>query len=327
MRVVFFHRKPRRGNFSIESLFRQIRKALPNNIKWEVKELRYSSNGLFKRLYISLEAMLSQKGINHITGDVHFIAIFLRKKKTVLTIHDIGFLNHPNPWIRMVLKWFWLTMPVRRSAIITTVSFSTKKEVLKHVKLDPLRIRVVPVPVAEWFVVKPQVFNKEMPTILQIGTKSNKNVIRLVQALKGIHCRLSIVGDINPTLKNELLESHLEYTNASNLSENELLQKYYESDIVAFVSTYEGFGMPIIEANAVGRVVLTSNVLSMPEVAGNAAHFVDPYDVGDIRRGILKIINEDSYRQKLINNGFENRKRFDVNRIATQYIEIYNLLA
>ena len=58
------------------------------------------------------------------------------------------------------------------------------------------------------------------------------------------------------------------------------------TDILSFVSTYEGFGMPIVEANAIGRVVVTSNVLSMPEVAGNAAHLVDPFDVNSIREGI-----------------------------------------
>jgi glycosyltransferase involved in cell wall biosynthesis len=84
--------------------------------------------------------------------------------------------------------------------------------------------------------------------------------------------------------------------------------------------------MPIVEANAVGRVVVTSNLLSMPEVAGGAAHLVDPFDVSSIRSGILKVIEDDSYREALITKGFANRKRFDTRQIAQEYAEIYRLL-
>jgi glycosyltransferase involved in cell wall biosynthesis len=56
-----------------------------------------------------------------------------------------------------------------------------------------------------------------------------------------------------------------------------VINEYNKSDILAFVSTSEGFGMPILEANAVGRVVVTSNITSMPEVANNAAHYVNPF--------------------------------------------------
>jgi len=327
MKVVFFHRKPRPNvNFSVENLFKQIRSCLTHDVEWEVKELSYFSEGIFKRIYIGIEAAFHQKDVNHITGDINFVAIFLKKKRTVLTMLDMGFMNRPKSIGRLLLKWFWIILPAKRSAIITTISEATKQELLKYVGIDPSRIRVVYVPISSSFTPFVKEFNKSNPRILQIGTSHNKNVIRLVKALKGIKCELEIVGVINAELSNELKNSAIAFTSSKNISNEEMLQKYHDADILSFASTYEGFGMPIIEANAIGRVVVTSNILSMPEVAGNAAHLVDPYDIDSIRKGILEVISNDSYRETLIRNGFENRKRFDVHQIAQEYTQIYRTL-
>jgi glycosyltransferase involved in cell wall biosynthesis len=102
------------------------------------------------------------------------------------------------------------------------------------------------------------------------------------------------------------------------------MKRAYENcDIVSFVSLYEGFGMPIMEANAIGRVVITGNITAMPEVAKNAALMVNPLDTEAIKNGILKLINDDNYRNQLIENGFKNVKRFDVKMITKQYLELY----
>ena len=81
--------------------------------------------------------------------------------------------------------------------------------------------------------------------------------------------------------------------------------------------------MPIIEAQAVGRPVLTSNVCSMPEAAGGAACLVDPFDVADIRRGILRLLNEPDYVDELVERGFKNAARYSPERIAKQYAAVY----
>jgi glycosyltransferase involved in cell wall biosynthesis len=324
MKVVFFHRKPRPNyNFSVENLFRQIREVFTSEVDWEVKELSFYSEGFFKRLFIGLEAMLSQKGINHVTGDINFIGIFLRKKRTVLTMLDVGFMNHPNPLARWILKWFWIILPVKRASVVTTISQATKDEVLKYVKVNPDKIRVVYVPILSSFKPHPKEFNKGKPVILQIGTKPNKNVMRLVEAVHEIPCRLEIVGEVGAELKRQLDHYKVDYRSSKNLSDEEVMDQYKRADIISFVSTYEGFGMPIVEANAVGRVVVTSNLLSMPEVAGEAAHFVNPIDTGSIREGILKVITDDVYREKLIENGFVNCRRFDVEQIAAEYTALY----
>lgn len=327
MKVTFFHRRPRPNvNFSVENLFKQIREALPAEVDWQVKILKYHSDGFLKRLYISLEAAFGQNGISHVTGDINFVAMFLKKRKTVLTILDVGFMKHPNRFLRTLLKYFWIVFPAKGSAVVTTISQSAKDELLKFVNVRPDKIKVIYVPISESFQIDEKPFNKERPTILQIGTKVNKNVPRLVDALKGIPCTLELVGEVNEELTGKLVANKIDYRVSKNLTNDEILTKYKSADILSFVSTYEGFGMPIVEANAIGRVVVTSNILSMPEVAGNAAELVDPFSVESIRAGILRVINDDEHRTQLIANGYTNRKRFDVHKIASQFTEIYRSL-
>jgi len=324
MKVVFFQRKPRPNkNFSIEILFEQIRLNLPKDIEPVIEISKYLSNGIFKRIYISIAAIFKQGDINHVTGDINFLTIFLKKRKTVLTILDLGLMNHPNPIARKLLQFFWIQLPVKRAGYVTTISTATKNELMKFSNVKESKVRVLYVPVADSMEYNPKVFNSKKPVILQIGTKDNKNLIRLAKALKGISCQLSIVGVLTKQQIEELKVNKIEYTNVVNISNEELKQKYEESDLLAFVSTYEGFGMPIVEAQIVGRPVITSNLLSMPEVSGGAAHLVDPYDIEDIRKGILKIIEDESYRNNLIENGRKNAVRFSVQTISDQYADLY----
>jgi glycosyltransferase involved in cell wall biosynthesis len=81
--------------------------------------------------------------------------------------------------------------------------------------------------------------------------------------------------------------------------------------------------MPILEGNAVGRPVITSNIYSMPEIAGDAAILVDPYNIEEIRNGIVRIINDKIYRDQLVQNGFINIKRYNAHLVANKYFKLY----
>lgn len=324
MKVVFFQRKPvPNKNFSIEILFNQIRANLPKEVESVTEIANYYSNGFFKRLYITIDAVFKQGDVNHITGDINFISLFLKKRKTIITFLDLRVLQHPNPITRKILAFFWVKMPVWRSGYITTISAATKKTLLNYMEIEESKVRVMYIPVADLMEYTPKKFDKENITILQIGTKKNKNVLRLIEAIKDISCKLEIVGVLDSE-QLELLNKHkINYVNSVNISNEELKEKYIQSDLLAFVSTHEGFGMPIVEAQLVGRPVITSNLLSMPEVSGNGACIVNSYNVEEIKNGILKIINDDVYRETLIKNGLENAKRFDVKIISNQYADLY----
>jgi glycosyltransferase involved in cell wall biosynthesis len=326
--VSFFQRKPRTvGNYSVEFIFKDVRKRLTDSIEPKEVYSTYESSGLFKRIYNCLEVVGKQSSVNHVTGDINYIGIFLNKRKTIQTVLDCVFLSSTSGFKHRILKLFWLTIPVKRARFITAISESTKKEILKYVPCNPDKIVVIPVAISNRFHRRDKIFNNTKPRILQLGTAPNKNIARLIEALENIPCILDIVGKHNEEIENQLKQRNITYTYSWNLSEEEILKKYEEADIISLVSTYEGFGMPILEAQATGRPVITSNILSMPEVAGNAACLVDPFDITSIKQGMLKIINNSSYRQELINKGYENIKRFDPDRIALQYFDLYRAIA
>lgn len=326
--VTFFHRKPRVvGNYSVEFIFQDVRRRLRGHIVPRVVNSSFESSGLFKRIYNCIEAFWKQGGVNHVTGDVNYIGLFLSGRRTIHTILDCVQLQHSTGLRHRILRLFWLTIPVRRSAYITAISSSTRNEILKYAKCPPGKVKVIYVAISDSFKRVDRTFNKARPRILQIGTAPNKNIPRLAEALEGIPCLLEIVGKRNEDYVDMLKSRNIEFEYKSGLTDEEMMERYADADIVSLVSVYEGFGMPILEANAVGRPVVTSDIFSMPEVAGDAAHLVDPFNVSSIREGFIKIISDDQYRKRLIENGFQNIARFDADKIAGQYLELYKEIA
>ncbi|SEQ51515.1 glycosyltransferase family 4 protein [Neolewinella agarilytica] len=328
--VAFFQRLPRPGfNFSMEAIFEDVRQRLADRIEATVFISGKFNDGVRSKFFNVWEAGKREiKGVNHITGEVHFLNLLMNARRVILTIHDCRFMDRKagSYFQSVMMKWLYLKGPVRKAAVVTTVSHTTRADIIRYTNCDPEKIVVIPVGISDKFRPAPKVFNTKRPDILQIGTGDNKNLERLVRALKDIPCHLTIIGKLSAEQEKELLQSGVEYTNQYNLSQSEVVTAYENCDMLAFVSLFEGFGMPIIEANSVERVVLTSNISSMPEVAADAALLVDPYKVEDIRRGVLRLIADGSLRQKLIDNGRRNRKRFQPENIAQQYYELYQMV-
>jgi glycosyltransferase involved in cell wall biosynthesis len=244
-------------------------------------------------------------------------------KKTVLTIHDCFFVEQHKgvkKWLihHIVLKW-----PVLASRIVTTISEQSKNDIIKYTGCKPEKIRVINNPLAGEIYYKPKPFNTTVPVLLFLGSTPNKNLERVMEAIKGLDCVLDVVGMIKPEHEEKLKQYNIDYRQASRLSELELADKYYGCDILLFPTLAEGFGLPIIEAQKAGRVVLTSNISPMKDVAGGAGCLVDPYNENSIREGITKILQDEHYRHTLINQGFENIKRFELEAVVKQYYSVY----
>jgi glycosyltransferase involved in cell wall biosynthesis len=273
-----------------------------------------------------LSARKNHADIYHVTGDIHYIVSGLPRRRTLLTIHDCVFLYSATGLKRRLLKWILLDMPVRRSLLITTISEATKKDILRYTGCPPEKVVVIPDPVSDTIHYSAATFRQEEPVILFVGTTANKNLLRTAEALHGINCRLDIVGRLSDEQQEALAEQQIRYTCQANLTDEEMAAKYTGADIVLFPSTFEGFGLPIVEGQKTGRPVITSDLSPMKDTAGAGACLVDPFDPAAIREGVQKIISDRVYREQLIAEGLRNVSRFSAETIARQYIDCYKQL-
>ncbi len=321
--VTHFSRRPGPATFSIERLFEDVRRHLPPDIEAQPCVNRFPSQGIVRRLRDAFHARRHQGDVNHVTGDVHYLTCFLDPRRTVLTVHDLVSLRRP-PGLRRALLWlFWYWLPVRRCAAITVISESTRRQLLEETRCDPARVRVVHNTVSAEFRPAPREFDSAAPRVLHIGTKPNKNLGRHIVALRGSNCTLVVIGRLSDDDREAIERSGIRYESHAIVTDEELLRQYACCDLLLFASTYEGFGLPIVEAQAVGRPVVTSNIWSMPEVAGGAACLVDPFSVDSIREGVDRVVRDEEYRRELVSRGYENVARFRSEVIAEQYAEVY----
>ena len=328
--TLFFRKNRGAGNFSIETSFSETEKHFSKTGRFALRrfESSYLSNGLWNRIRAIAEARRSASDINHVTGDVHYLALGLPGQSTILTIHDCGFLNRPDSLKRRILKWIWLDLPVRHCRYVTAVSQATKSDIIRLTGCPENKAIVIPTTVPKILKRQSAPFHTDCPRFLHIGSAPNKNLARHAEALSGIHCHLHIIGRMCEKDHQILQKQGIDYSHVFNISTAELQAAYATCDALLFASTLEGFGMPIVEAQTVGRPVITSNCSSMPEVAGTGgAVFVDPYNVDSIRKGIKQLIGDEALRRSLIETGFENIKHFDAETIARQYEALYETMA
>jgi glycosyltransferase involved in cell wall biosynthesis len=324
VKINYIFRKPS-GRFSIETVFNNIIASLPEGSEPKSIYLPHNRVGIFS-IFLNCKFIILSRGLmNHITGDVHYISIFIRGKK-ILTIHDVYSTLQGNIFKRFLLNLLWFQIPVLFVDRITVVSEFTKSELMRIVPFSHNKVRVIYNPWNRIIEHVDREFNKIKPVILHIGTTENKNLFRLCEALSGLRCKLIVVGQLSIGQLESLKVCRIDYDNVFGISNEAMAELYKNCDIVSFPSLYEGFGMPIIEGNMAGRVVLTSNICSMPEIANNAALFVDPFDIKSIESGFLQIINDENLRSQLIKNGFENIKRFNPEFISSQYVDLYREL-
>ncbi|MDR3717121.1 MAG: glycosyltransferase family 1 protein [Puia sp.] len=324
-KVCLLFRKPGRF-FSIERIFNYLEPLLQKEIstcRWAAEHAKFMPGGLIRNI---LAVKRCSGDIYHVTGDIHYIVLGLPRRRTLLTIHDCVFLYQATGLKRRILKWLLLDIPVRRSWLITTISEATKKDIIRSTGCPAKKIIVIPDPIDDSLYYSPGVFREQEPVILFIGSTENKNLRRVAEALKDIPCRLDIVGNIPAAVRELLSENRINYTQQSGLTDEEIACKYRQADIMLFPSTFEGFGLPIIEAQQTGRPVVTSDLSPMKEVAGKGACLVNPLDPASIRAGILEVIGNKGYREDLVQRGLENVRQYAPSVIAQQYLSVYRQL-
>lgn len=322
MNIVFFHRNIKAG-YSINKVTQTIVSTIKDKEEYYVPCYRFG--GILRNLWFVFRRR-NKNGINHITGDIHYCILALMGCKSVLTIHDTVALdfNKGSWFLYMIAEWLWFRIPLKFATKVVCISEETRKSVQRLTKRRDIEVINNAVDPSFETVLKDSC---EKPyKILIIGTNANKNIERTIKALKGLNCEVCIIGHLNKFQKQLLCDLNITYQNKNNLSDKEIIQEYIDCDIVSFVSLYEGFGMPIIEANAVGRPVVASNIPVLIEVAGDSALFVNPYDVVSIREGFINIIENPKLRQECVQRGLVNVKRFEQSKIRLQWMNMYDEL-
>lgn len=320
--IVYFHRNQSAG-YSINKVIQTIIRDIDNKREFYAPCVGGSPVVLLKNILFVLKNR-SRHDINHITGDILYCVVGLLGCKSVLTIHDTVILDFKkNSWLKyQYLKWLWLKIPMKLATKVICISEDTRQRLYKltkrrdfiviHNAIDPI------------FVTSPPISFPEKPNILLIGTSENKNLIRTFVSLKDMKCHLTIIGKLCEEQKKCLAENGLDYTNKEGLSDEQIVEEYINSDVVSFISLFEGFGMIIIEANKVGRPVICSDIDVLHEVGGNAALYVDPLNIKSMRAGFEDLFTDEQLRLTLISNGYENVKRFNPNEIRKQWQAVYD---
>lgn len=323
--VVMFQRRALPGQHSVERVFHDVRAAMSEDIGLTTHILPFASSGIVNRLRNMLFARRHRGEINHIVGDVTYLALVLPRGSTVLTILDlisIRRLRGPRRWLLVLL---WYRLPVWRSEAVTVISQSIRQELISLLPWAAKKTTVVYCPLSPGF--RPVPSPEKRPAIaLQVGTGPNKNLERVATALRALPVHLRIIGRLSEAQRRHLDQVGIEYSEVSMIEDQQIRTEYARSQLVVFASTYEGFGLPIIEGQATGRPVITSSVASMPEVAGAGALLVDPFDVVQIQSAARSLLEDRHLTQSLVQRGFENVKRFSPRGIAQEYASLYRAL-
>ena len=265
--------------------------------------------------------------------------------KVVLTLHDVRRLHADCGWLERTLFRYALTRAIRKTDAVVTVSEAMKQELLPYCAQKP--IWVVPNGLDDnakeqnVSVVELESFRNNFalynPYLLAVGHfEPRKNYQRLIEAFvklrsKGCEHNLLIVG--NDSGERMQLEAQIArcglkgvVTLATGLSDIEVRCAYSLCDLFVFPTTYEGFGIPILEAMAAGKPLAISDLFVFREIAGDCATYFSPMDANDIARGIDLALSSTAGRDARLHEGLERANKYDYSAIAASYEKFYKKL-
>jgi glycosyltransferase involved in cell wall biosynthesis len=262
---------------------------------------------------------------------IPFTHLLFRFKK-INIVHDLAYfdksLNEYKLFDTLYMKAF-MKLSCTFSDRIIAVSLATKKDIENVFKISSAKISVVHEGVEDKF--KPQEnksfiqqtllkYKIKEPFIFYCGSLSpRKNILRTLMAFNDIKDKVAhniyLAGgqswhdeEVRRYIKDQLSDRVFII---GHISDEELINMYSSADLYLYPSLYEGFGLPILEAQACGCAVLTSDKTSCPEVAGEGSAIVDPLSKSEISNKMLEILENKNYKNLLIENGFKNVKKFN----------------
>ena len=265
----------------------------------------------------------------------------------LVTVHDLAFLKFPGQVTAKRYQYLrrMIRSSVRRADLVLVPSSATRADVIETFEVDPGRVIVTPLGVQNRFrpaspeaiSVARKSFGLQKPYILTVGTlEPRKNLPSLVRAFATLRDDIPhdlvlagpdgwLMDEIEETIRESGIQERVRRT---GYAEDEALVALYSgADVVAIPSQYEGFGLPVLEAMATGAPVLTSNLSSLPEVAGDATLLVDPTRVDAIADGLRRLLESAALREQLRIAGPMQAAKFTWERTATLTRDAYKRIA
>jgi glycosyltransferase involved in cell wall biosynthesis len=318
-------RKEHPGYYSIERLFHALLPAQSEHFDIRIVNVPCHGAGLLRCLRNLLFTARLRADIIHVTGDIHYCALAIPRRRCVLTIQDLVSLTRMEGMRRRAFSLFWYWLPLCWAPRVTAASEETRRQLVGEFPKVAGKVAVIPACVDEAFGRHHRTPKTDAvrPQVLQMGTGANKNLERVAVAASGLPLHLRIIGPLSEAQRERLGSLDLAWTSVEQISEEQLVEEYRESDILVFASTYEGFGLPIVEAQAIGLPVITSDVAPMSDIAGDGALLVDPYDPTQIHAALEQLLRSPSLVRQLSDRGKRNADRFDATTVANKYAEVY----
>lgn len=276
-----------------------------------------------------------------------------RGVRTVLTVHDLSFMRHPNTFMPALRRYLEDVVPrsVARADAVLADSTHTRSDLVSLLGVSEEKVRVIKPGVDHRFRPRPRPTTRggqctpsspsarlrrryhvaDAPYVLSVGTlQPRKNYVRLIQAFaqartgRSEDLQLLIVGGPG-WLYEGIIEEASQHDSVRLLGfveDKDLLALYRGAALFAFPSIYEGFGLPVLEAMACGTPVVCSNTSSLPEIAGDAALLVNPLDVGSLSSAMKRVLEEAELRTQMIDRGLAQARRFTWAQAAQQLLDV-----
>ena len=314
--------------------------SLPAHAEWSVLPARR----MWTHRALAAEILQRPPSVLFVPSHVlPFVLPLRRLPPTVVTIHDLGYHYFPaaHGWRqRLYLQW-GTRWSVTAASRVIAISQATATDLHQVLGAQTAKIRVVheavnamSQPTPPQIVAARAHYAHNQPYALYVGTlQPRKNLVRLISAYEQLCQRDAAAFDLvlagNPGwLSAEIVAQAQQSPHAARIhlpgyvAEADLAPLLAGAEFFAFPSLYEGFGLPILEAQSIGVPVMTAHGSSLPEVAGDAAIYVDPTDVEAIAQAMLQLSQDETLRQELIAAGHRNVQRFSWDKAAAETLAV-----
>lgn len=299
---------------------------LPSSIVCKVKSICLKVTRYFNPSKSTIRKANTDNGAPFVFHSSYYRTCDCKNAVNVTTVHDFAYEYFvKNPIVRY-MHCHQKYNAIRKASKVVCISQNTKRDLLKFLPdVDPAKVVVIYNGVDRKF---HRIEGSECKGyVLYVGNRDRyKNFLALVEPLAKLRCRLLIAG--KPLTERELDEmkyAHLAFEYCGMVSDAMLNKLYNEALCLMYTSSYEGFGLPVLEAQMAGCPVIAYNASSIPEVIGDRRLLIDDFSSESIGR-CLDLVKDAGAREKIIRDGLANANKYSWDKMADEYMQLYDAL-